>query len=85
MKLKNVLVASLLAISLFSCSWKPSEQEIKAMEDERAAALKAEGTVSKKEAELKALKEKHARAKAKADKAFAELERVTKEIESKEN
>ncbi len=82
MNLKTMLTASILVLSLFSCGWKPTQEDIKVMETERSAALKAESDIQKKETELRATKAKHAKAKAKAEAAQAELERVQKELEN---
>lgn len=76
----KLLVTSLFLIvglSLTSC-WSPSEEEIKALEETRAAALEAEKTLQDKKAEADDLQNQ-------VDQKKAELERVKAEQEKVKN
>ncbi len=74
-KLFLVLLFGVSTISLTSCGWKPSEEEIKQLEETKAAALSAEKTLADKKAERQELE---AKVKAKQ----AELEKVKKDKEN---
>ena len=61
-KTLSLLIIVLFSVSMLTvtgCGWKPSEEDIKALEETKAAALAAEKTLEEKKAELE---------KAKADK-----------------
>ena len=80
MKIKQTVFAGLFILSMVSCGWKATEQDIKTMEDTRAAALKAESTKSKKSAELRKLKQEVEAAKARKASAEKELSKVKSEL-----
>jgi ATP-dependent exoDNAse (exonuclease V) alpha subunit len=85
MKLLTILGATALLLSTTSCGWKATDQEIKTMEDQRSAALKAEETLQNKERELKTLTQDVEQAKAKKAAAEAELEKVKKALAERGN
>ena len=80
----KLLVISLFLItglSLSSCGWKPSDEEIKALEETRSAALEAEKTAQEKKAQADNLQMQVDQKKAELEKAKAELEQVTKAVD----
>ncbi len=76
-KLRILLLGliSVAMLSLSSCKWKPSEEQIKTLEETKAAALSAEETLQKKKAERQEWEKKVAAKK-------AELEKLKKDKES---
>ncbi len=71
-------VISVAMLTLTSCKWKPSEEQIKTLEETKAAALSAEETLQKKKAERQEWEKKVAAKK-------AELEKLQKDKESVQN
>jgi len=69
---------SVAMLSLTSCKWKPSEEQIKTLEETKAAALSAEETLQKKKAERQEWENKVAAKK-------AELEKLKKDKENVQN
>lgn len=80
MKIKQIAVAGLLLIAMMSCSWKPTDQEIKTMEDARAAAMKAKKTDDERKTELRKLQQEIEAAKAKKAAAERENQKVKDEL-----
>jgi 4-diphosphocytidyl-2C-methyl-D-erythritol kinase len=75
----RLLVISLfliIGLSLTSCGWKPSEEEIQTLEETRSAALDAEKTQQEKKAEANDLQSQVDRKKAELEKAKAEKAKV---------
>ena len=68
-KLLVISLFLIIGLSLSSCGWKPSEEEIQALEETRSAALDAEKTQQEKKAEL--------------EKAKAELEKVNAAVDAR--
>lgn len=79
-KLRIFMLAliSVAMLSLTSCKWKPSEEQIKTLEETKAAALSAEETLQKKKAERQEWEKKVAAKK-------AELEKLKKDKENVQN
>ncbi|HHE55993.1 MAG TPA: hypothetical protein ENL21_09440 [Caldithrix abyssi] len=79
-KLRIFMLAliSVAMLSLTSCKWKPSEEQIKTLEETKAAALSAEETLQKKKAERQEWENKVAAKK-------AELEKLKKDKENVQN
>ncbi|HGY55995.1 MAG TPA: hypothetical protein ENK44_09850 [Caldithrix abyssi] len=76
-KIVNLIIAFLFALSITSCGWKASEEEIKQLEETKAAALAAEKTFADKQAErsklesdLKTKKDELAKLKSDRDKVL---------------
>ena len=80
MKIKQMIITGLFIVTMVSCGWKASDQDIKTMEETRTAALKAEGTKNKKTAELRKLKQEVEAAKARKTSAEKELTKVKTEL-----
>ena len=80
MKLKTLVGMSAILIMATSCGWSPTPDQIKTMEDTRAAALKAEDTKNQKLKELNDLKAKVEASKARKTAAEAELKKVQDEL-----
>ena len=75
----SLMIIVLFAISMLSvtgCGWKPSEEDIKALEETKAAALAAEKTLEEKKAERMDLEKKVQAKKAELEKAKADKEKV---------
>lgn len=87
-KVLSVLVVTSLVtvifLSLFitGCSWKPSEQELQALEDSKAAALAAEEAQSACENEKAEADRMLAEAKQKLEKMNQEKVNVTNRLEN---
>lgn len=77
-KFKIVMIglASIAMLSLSSCKWKPSEEQIKTLEETRSAALSAEKTLAQKKAERQDWEKKVAAKKAELQKLQADKENV---------
>lgn len=80
MKIKQLALVSVLLIATVSCGWSASEQEIKAMEDARSAALKAQKTENERKAELRKLQQEVEAAKARKAAAEREKKKVEDEL-----
>jgi Flp pilus assembly protein TadB len=79
-KFKIVMIglASIAMLSLSSCKWKPSEEQIKTLEETKAAALSAEKTLAEKKAERQEWEKKVAAKK-------AELQKLQNDKQNVEN
>lgn len=80
-KLFLILLFGVASISLTSCAWHPSEEEIKTLEETRAAALSAEKTLADKKLEKQDLERKVAAKKAELAKIQADKEAVQSHVE----
>ncbi|NOX88856.1 MAG: hypothetical protein GXO77_07505 [Calditrichaeota bacterium] len=76
-KLKIFMIGlmSIALLSLSSCKWKPSEEQVKQLEETKAAALSAEKTLAQKKAERQEWEKKVAAKK-------TELQKLQKDKES---
>ncbi len=75
LKILMIGVTTLAMLSLSSCKWKPSEEQIKQLEETKAAALSAEKTLQEKKAERQEWEKKVAAKK-------TELQNLQKDKES---
>ncbi len=75
-KLLVISLFLILGLSLTSCGWKPSEEEIQTLEETRSAALDAEKTQQEKKAEADDLQNQVDSKKAELEKAKAEKAKV---------
>ncbi len=75
-KLLVISVFLILGLSLTSCGWKPSEEEIQTLEETRSAALDAEKTQQEKKAEADDLQSQVESKKAELEKVNAEKAKV---------
>ncbi|KAA3611277.1 MAG: hypothetical protein D8M58_15010 [Calditrichaeota bacterium] len=75
-KLLVISLFLILGLSLTSCGWKPSEEEIQKLEETRAAALSAEKTQQEKKAEADDLQSQVDSKKAELEKVKAEKAKV---------
>lgn len=75
-KIVLIAVASIAMLSLSSCKWKPSEEQIKTLEETKAAALSAEKTLAQKKTERQGWEKKVAAKKAELQKVQADKESV---------
>lgn len=75
-KIFLILLFGVASISLTSCGWKPSEDEVKQLEETREAALSAEKTLADKKAETKQWEAKVAAKKTELAKVTADKESV---------
>lgn len=78
-----ILLFSVSVISVTSCGWKPSEEEIKQLEETKSAALAAEKTLADKKSERQELEAKVSAKKAELEKVKAEKEKVAKAVEER--
>ena len=77
-----VILFGVATISVTSCGWKPSDQEIKQLDETKAAALSAEQTLADKKTERQELEAKVAAKKAELAKVKADKENVQKHVEA---
>lgn len=82
LKLFLILLFGIASISITSCGWKPSEEEVKQLEETRAAALAAEKTLADKKLEKQDLQAKVAAKKAELAKIQADKENVQKHVQA---
>jgi hypothetical protein len=82
-KLLVISLFLILGLSLSSCGWKPSEEEIQALEETRSAALDAEKTQQEKKATADNLQTQVDQKKAELEKAKAEKEKVDAAVEAR--
>ena len=75
-----LLLFGVSTISITSCGWKPSEEEIKQLEETKSATLAAEKTYSEKQTEHQQLEAKVNAKKAELDKINADKEKVLKRV-----
>jgi len=76
-----VLIFGVAMISVTSCTWHPSEEEIKALEETKSAALSAEKSQADKKAERQELERKVAAKKAELEKAKADKAAVQQHVD----
>jgi septal ring factor EnvC (AmiA/AmiB activator) len=79
-KVKYVVLATFMVGVLASCTSHPDEDQIKVLEETKAAALSAEQTLADKKKELKDLQAKLQAKKAELAKVKAEKENVMSKI-----
>jgi len=75
----------LFTISLFSltsCGWKPSEEDIKKLEETKSAALSAEKTLADKKKEVKDLEAKVAAKKKDLEKLKSDKDKVMQSVQA---
>lgn len=82
LKVLLVILFGVATISVTSCGWKPSDQEIKQLEETKAAALSAEKTLADKKTERQELEAKVAAKKAELEKVKTDKENVQKHAEA---
>jgi len=82
-KLLVISLFLIIGLSLSSCGWKPSEEEIQALEETRSAALDAEKAQQEKKAEADNLQSQVDQKKAELEKAKAELEKVNAAVDAR--
>jgi len=82
-KIVNLVIVILFTLSITSCGWKASEEEIKQLEETKSAALAAEKTYAEKqkeqadlEKELKTKKDELAKIKADRDKVLKRVAEI---------
>lgn len=80
-KIFLILLFGVASLSITSCGWKPSEEEVKQLEETRSAALSAEQTLADKKVEKQNLEAKVAAKKAELEKIKADKESVQKHVE----
>ena len=80
---KFILSACLLIGILASCASHPDEEQTKALEETKTAALSAEKSLADKKQEKSALEAKVEAKKAELEKVKAEKENVLKKLEEK--
>ena len=81
-KIASLVFTGVFVLSLVAgCSSNPSEEEIKAMEEAKAAALSAEGTLQETEKTRKDLENQVRAKEAERDAAKREYEAVKKRLE----
>lgn len=82
LKVLLVILFGIATISVTSCGWKPSDQEIKQLDETKAAALSAEQTLADKKTERQELEAKVATKKAELEKVKTDKESVQKHVEA---
>lgn len=75
-RLLLISIFLILGLSLTSCGWKPSEEEIQSLEETRTAALDAERTQQEKKAEADDLQNQVDSKKAELEKVITEKSKV---------
>jgi hypothetical protein len=80
MSLKVITIVVLASMTLFSCGWKATQDDINKLEEQRSATLKAEETLVKKNQELEKTKREVEVEKNKRDDAQREYDRVVKDL-----
>jgi len=75
-KLLVISLFLIIGLSLTSCGWNPSEEEIQTLEETRSAALAAEKTQQEKKAEADDLQSQVDSKKAELEKVKAEKSKV---------
>ncbi len=79
-----LILFGLSTITVTSCGWKPSEEDIKQLEETKSAALSAEKTLADKKAEKQELEAKLRAKKAELEKVKKDKENVQKHVESQQ-
>ena len=75
-KIVMIVFASIAMLSLSSCKWKPSEEQVKTLEETKAAALSAEKTLAQKKTERQDWEKKVAAKKTELQKLQADKDSV---------
>lgn len=78
---KISIMAVLFVAFLAGCTWHPGEEDIKALEETKTAALAAEKTLADKKAERKDLEAKLDAKKSELAKVKAEKEKVMQKLQ----
>lgn len=76
-----IVLFSISLLSVTGCGWKPSEEDIKALEETKSAALAAEKSQEEKKAERMDLEKKVNAKKAELAKIKADKEKVKMHVE----
>jgi len=79
-----LILFGLSTITVTSCGWKPSEEDIKQLEETKSAALSAEKTLADKKAERQELEAKLRAKKAELEKVKKDKENVQKHVEAQQ-
>ena len=79
-----LVLFGLSTITVTSCGWKPSEEDIKQLEETKSAALSAEKTLADKKAERQELEAKLRAKKAELEKVKKDKENVQKHVEAQQ-
>ena len=79
-KILTLAVLLLFILSITSCGWKAGEEDIKQLEETKAAALAAEKSLSEKTAERQDLEKQATVKKAELEKIKADKEKVLKRV-----
>ena len=82
-KLLVISLFLILGLSLSSCGWKPSEEEIQALEETRSAALDAEKAQQERKAEADNLQSQVDQKKAELEKVKSEKEKVNAAVDAR--
>ncbi len=80
-KLFLILLFGVTTLSLTSCAWHPSDEEVKQLEETKSAALSAEKTLADKKVERQALESKVRAKKAELEKIKADKASVQQHVE----
>lgn len=75
-----IVLFSISMLSITGCGWKASEEDIKALEETKDAALAAEKSLEDKKAERMDLEKKVAAKKAELEKVKADKEKVKAQV-----
>ena len=75
-----IVLFSISMLSITGCGWKASEEDIKALEETKDAALAAEKSLEDKKAERMDLEKKVAEKKAELEKVTADKEKVKMQV-----
>jgi septal ring factor EnvC (AmiA/AmiB activator) len=76
-----VLIFGVAMVTVTSCAWHPSEEEIKALEETKSATLSAEKSVADKKVERQELERKVAAKKAELEKVKADKASVQQHVD----
>jgi predicted exporter len=75
-----IVLFSISMLSITGCGWKASEEDIKALEETKEAALAAEKSLEEKTSERMELEKKVAAKKAELEKVTADKEKVKMKV-----
>lgn len=78
-----IVLFSISMLSITGCGWKAGEEDIKALEETKDAALAAEKSLEDKKAERMDLEKKVAAKKAELEKVSADKEKVKAQVAEK--
>jgi hypothetical protein len=84
-KLLVISAILILGLSLNSCGWKPSEEEIQTLEETRSAALDAEKAYQDKKSEADDLQRQVDQKKAELEKVKAEKAKVDAAVDARQS